>query len=432
MIADITKFGAVESDALSTPSIQAAIDACHFAGGGEVVVPEGIFRVGTIWLRSNVTLRLLSGAMLVGSERAEDYSNVPDDLQNLEENYPPATNRIIADTDSYSRWNRAVIKAVGAENIAVIGEKYSYIDGVDCWDGDGEEGYRGPHGVNLKSCKNVILSGYTLKNSANWAHALFACENVSINGVKVLGGHDGIDIFVCKNVEISDCTLHTGDDCIAGYGSLGVKVRGCDFSTACSVFRFGGTDVYISDCTQSGDSLFCHRFKLTDEEKKCRHAASHECRRNTLTAFLYYCDTRYVPLATPGNIVFDGVKFDSVDAVFHINFGNHIWCSGTPLASVTFKNCSFGGVCESTYIYADDTLPFELTLENVNIGARSGFEAADVIEAARFSKITMKNVRFSGYDSPTVSVCCDGQICAECTDSFSVVKKPYELNRNSK
>lgn len=432
MTYDIREYGARESDALSGAAIQTAIDECHRCGGGEVVVPEGVYRVGTIWLRSNVTLRLASGAMLVGSERADDYAYVPADLLNLSENYPPSTNSFCSDTDSYSRWNRAIIKAIGAENVAVIGEKYSYIDGVDCWDGMGEEGYRGPHGINLKSCRNVTLSGYTLKNSGNWAHAIFACENVKINNIKVLGGHDGIDIFVCKNVEIADCVLHTGDDCVAGYGSVNVTVRGCDFSTACSIFRFGGTNVRVSDCKQSGESLFSHRFKLTEKEKLMRNATSELCRRNTLTAFLYYCDSRYIPLDTPGNIVFENVSFDAVDAVFHMNYGNHLWCSNTPLASIEFKNCSFGGVCESTYIYGDDEIPFEITLDKVNIKAKSGYEGIDVIDGARFSKITMRHVRFMNFTSPNITTSFGGIIDAENTDSFSVTEKAYTLNKNSK
>lgn len=432
MLADIREFGAKEGDALVSPAIQAAIDAVYKAGGGEVIIPEGIFRTGTLWLRSNVTLKLLSGAMLVGSDRADDYAYVPEDMQNLSANFPESTNKVIPDTDSYSRWNHAIIKAIGAENIAVIGEKYSYIDGVDCYDANGEEGYRGPHGINLKSCRGVTLSGYTLKNSANWAHALFACENVTFSGIKVLGGHDGIDIFVCKDVKINNCTLHTGDDCIAGYGSLRVTVSDCDFNTACSIFRFGGTDVLVKNCKQSGVSPFAHRYTLTASEKQERLVTNESCRRNTLTAFLYYADTRYVTLDTPGNIVFENMSFDSVDAVFHMNYGNHVWCCGTPLASVTFRNSTFGGVCEPTYIYADEKLPFELTLENVEICAKSGFESLPVIDGARFSKITMRDVRFSGFSAPTVTTSCGGVIDAENTDSFAVIKKPYVKYENSK
>ena len=43
---NVVDFGARVTDCLVTTNIQAAIDACHRAGGGEVVVPEGVFRTG--------------------------------------------------------------------------------------------------------------------------------------------------------------------------------------------------------------------------------------------------------------------------------------------------------------------------------------------------------------------------------------------------
>ena len=49
---NIVDYGARIGDRLQTKSIQAAIDACHAAGGGEVVVPEGVFRTGGIELKS--------------------------------------------------------------------------------------------------------------------------------------------------------------------------------------------------------------------------------------------------------------------------------------------------------------------------------------------------------------------------------------------
>ena len=42
-----------------------------------------------------------------------------------------------------SRWNNALIKAVNAENVAIIGEEKSFLDGSDCFDELGEENYRG-------------------------------------------------------------------------------------------------------------------------------------------------------------------------------------------------------------------------------------------------------------------------------------------------
>ena len=43
------------------------------AGGGRVVITEGTFKTGSIQLRSYVELHLESNAVLLGSERWEDY-----------------------------------------------------------------------------------------------------------------------------------------------------------------------------------------------------------------------------------------------------------------------------------------------------------------------------------------------------------------------
>ena len=61
--------GAVE---LQHKKIQNAIDNCFKQGGGEVIIPKGKYRLGDIRIRSNVTLRLESGAYLMGSNDPED------------------------------------------------------------------------------------------------------------------------------------------------------------------------------------------------------------------------------------------------------------------------------------------------------------------------------------------------------------------------
>lgn len=71
---DIKKYGALgDGVAVETQAIQEAIDACHGAGGGVVRVPAGDFQIGTICLKSNITLSLDYGASLLGSKNLADY-----------------------------------------------------------------------------------------------------------------------------------------------------------------------------------------------------------------------------------------------------------------------------------------------------------------------------------------------------------------------
>jgi polygalacturonase len=57
------------------PAIRAAIEACHKAGGGRVLIPAGNwFCAGPIVLLSNVNVHLQAGAHIYFSNRPEDYA----------------------------------------------------------------------------------------------------------------------------------------------------------------------------------------------------------------------------------------------------------------------------------------------------------------------------------------------------------------------
>jgi polygalacturonase len=70
---DAKTYGAAGSGTiLDTAAIQRAIDAAA-AAGRTVYLPAGRFLSSTITLKSNVTLHLSPGAVLLGSTRMEDY-----------------------------------------------------------------------------------------------------------------------------------------------------------------------------------------------------------------------------------------------------------------------------------------------------------------------------------------------------------------------
>ena len=56
---NILDYGAKKSHTeVSTKAIQSAIDAAFENGGGTVIVPQGVFVTGTLFLKSNVTFKL--------------------------------------------------------------------------------------------------------------------------------------------------------------------------------------------------------------------------------------------------------------------------------------------------------------------------------------------------------------------------------------
>ena len=64
--------------------------------------------------------------------------------------------------------------------------------------------------------------------------------------------------------------------------------------------------------------------------------------------------------------------------------------------------------------YGDETVKFDLSLENVNIEIRKGYEDIDLINACNFDTIKMKNVRVKNLSGEClVRTWSDGNIAAE-------------------
>jgi len=222
----ITDFGARVCDKLQTEAIQSALDACFLASGGKVIIPKGIFLTGGLRLRSNTTLYLESGAILRGSRDNNDYSAyLSDKIEPIDTTNVPTPPKPSRSTDPFSKWNNGIIKIVNAKNVSIIGEVGSYIDGVNCFDAEGEENYRGPHAINVYNSENLYFEGYTVVDSANWAHNIYNSQNITAINVTVYGGHDGFDVRTCDNILIENCVFRTGDDCIAGFDNKNVKIR---------------------------------------------------------------------------------------------------------------------------------------------------------------------------------------------------------------
>ena len=60
-----------------TREIQALIDRAAAEGGGIITVTPGVHLTGSLFFRKGVNLRLLEGAVLLGSTDPSDYPTVP-------------------------------------------------------------------------------------------------------------------------------------------------------------------------------------------------------------------------------------------------------------------------------------------------------------------------------------------------------------------
>ena len=388
---------------------QKAIDNCFLNGGGEVIIPTGIYRIKGLRLRSNVTLHLLEYAMLIGSRDYKDYFILDnDELEPVDSALldPTDWERVTGEAKRIkfhkygSRWHNAMIRAFNAENIAIIGERGSIIDGDNCFDAGGEEKYRGPHGVSIINCEHVVLKGYTARNTGNWATEVQNTNNLLVQNVLVLAGHDGVHMTTCEDVIIKDCEFHTGDDCVAGFDNKNIIVCDCKLNTACNAFRMGGTNIFIHHCEISAPPTYLFRGAMTVEEKRGNIMANDAAfakdfsRANTLSLFTYYADPSVIIKNLATNIVIRDCKVSGTQRFLHFNYsGNEPWQNNKPLLDIKFENIVATDIEMPLTAYGDKENPFELTLSNVEFSFKKGFEQNPFMHVANFKKIKLKNLK---------------------------------------
>ena len=296
---DITRYGAAsDGKRIATGSIAQAIRACHAAGGGQVLVPRGVFLTGAIQLKSNVNLHLAAGATLLFSRDPKDYLPIV-----------------------FTRWEGVecmnyspFIYAFEQSNIAISGA--GTLDGqADCehwwpWKGRtecgwkkgdanqaksrdaviqaaekdvpvadrvlGEGHYLRPQFVQPYRCTNVLVEGVTVRNSPMWEIHPVLCRNVIVRDVKIDShgpNNDGCNPESSTDVLIQKCMFDTGDDCIAiksgrnrdgrrvGVACQNLVVQGCVMKDGHGGVTIGSEasgdvrNVFVEDCRMDSPNL---------------------------------------------------------------------------------------------------------------------------------------------------------------------------------
>ncbi len=389
----------------ATAVIQNALDEVFLSGGGTVEIEKGLYNIGAIRVRSHTTLYLKSGAYLKATRVPEDYDILEydkieplcDEDTKKEEYYRPGKHQLAAGWITYpcSRWNHAIIRIFDAKNVSVIGEDGAVIDGSDCYDALGEEFYRGPHGISLIRSENVVCSGYTIKNTGNWAHISSNSRNLSFKNIKVLGGHDGVHLQGTDNVQIEKCEFFTGDDCVAGVDCNNVTVKNCVMNTACSAFRFGGTNTVVEGCKMYGPGIYSIRGMLSIEDKINGTTTPNTGRKNMLSVFTYYADFSFPIRNEPGNIVFKNCTCDTIDRFINYDYsGNNAYQCNRPLSSVSFDGLKLSGIKIPLFLHGDSDIPVRVQLSNSEIEFTEPVDA--LIYAKNCGVVTLKNVKISG------------------------------------
>ncbi|MBR7061657.1 MAG: cyclic nucleotide-binding domain-containing protein [Clostridia bacterium] len=379
-IIDIRDFGAAAGRSeLQTEAIQRALDAC--AGtGGVVSVPKGVFRTGGLLMHYDTEFHLCAGAALIGSDDCEDYPvfPVPDGVD-LRTDMEMITHYY--NDRPWKEYRRAILSAYGERNVAVTGEAGAVINGADCFDANGEEGFRGPHGLFFSNCENIRLEGYTIERCGNFMHQIDNSVHIRMRGVTSLAGHDGVHLHCCRDTLIENCAFITGDDCVAGINIRGLTLRGCELNTSCDLFRIGGTDITVEDCHMYGPGKYPHR--MTVVRGKNDVLPDHMGRHNLLTVVEYFSSETYPSEVPADRIVFRNCTIENPDRFMHYEYGTHTLQTGTPLTGLTIEDCVISGVLYPSLVKAKADAPLTVTLRRVKAtGADGGpidlFDGQDV------------------------------------------------------
>ena len=199
-------------------AIQNAVDTASAAGGGRVIIPAGQYLSGSVLLKDNVELYLESGAVLISSLDPVDIKL-----------FPQGGNGVNPD-DTADGWQSGFfLGASHAKNVTISGMGTIYGQGDQVFlDKNEDNGFHEcpktceafrPRMMLFEDVENFTVRDVTLKDAAFWTLHMAGCQNVRIDGIKILNddrgaNNDGIDPDCCRNVVIANCIVSTGDDAI--------------------------------------------------------------------------------------------------------------------------------------------------------------------------------------------------------------------------
>ena len=231
---NIVKYGAVsDTTKLSTKALQRAIDICSAAGGGRVVVPAGSYKIGSIFLKSNVHLHLERGATLYGSTKLEDYKPVKTDYVSF-------------------RTQQQTIQLIFADKVSNV-----VIDGYGTIDGQGrafvkravtDEGITRPHLLRFIQSQDITIRDITLRNSGCWMQHFLACDRIKIDGITIYNrstkNNDALDLDGCHEVIVTNLISDSDDDGITLKSTSprlceNITISNCIVSSHCNAIKLG-------------------------------------------------------------------------------------------------------------------------------------------------------------------------------------------------
>ncbi len=201
-----------------TNAIQCAIMACP--KDSRVLVPEGVYKISSIFLKSDLTLELAKGAVLSAFTEREKFPVLPGIIESYDEEKEYNLGSWEGNPiDTFS----AIICGINVKNVTITGE--GIVDGntsFDNWWKNCKErviAWR-PRLFFINHCENVTMHGITVQNSPSWTLHPYFSKHLKFIDVKIknpANSHntDGLDPESCQDVLVLGTYISVGDDCIA-------------------------------------------------------------------------------------------------------------------------------------------------------------------------------------------------------------------------
>ena len=386
----ITAFGATgDAKTLNTRAIQEAIDAAEAAGGGVVVVPEGRFLTGSIFLKPGVELQLEKGGVLLGSQDIEDY---PVQMTRIEGKAQP--------------WRMALVNARGVDGLRIYGEGELNGNGAPFWAAFWQRRRENPACTNLEverprilyveRCNDVWIRGVKLRDSGFWNLHVYRCQDVTIEGLDIEApdgpppnrapSSDGIDIDSCQWVTVKGCRISVGDDSIALKGTKGIHAL--DDESSPPVHH-----ILIEDCVYDGGHGVA---TMGSEATVVRDVTVRNCvvnGDNSLVRLKLRPDTPQ----TYENLLFENIELNGVGRIFNVNsWTQFLDLQGhEPPASVvrnvTLRNIKgrFGSM--GSLVGNPNDVITGITLESIDLKLEK-----EVLQMGPVEKLAVRNVVING------------------------------------
>lgn len=351
---------------MNTATIQRAIDEIFRLGGGVVYMPPGTFLTGGLELKSRVTLYLETGCVLLGSSLIEDYAYHPG---------PPFR----GDANGHH-----LIFAQNADDVALCGLGTIDGQGEAYWEPNPARATDLPENawkdvasghmmakydnlrpspmVEFAQCRNVRISGLTLRNSAGWTLRPVACQTVVIDGVRIRNPYygrntDGIDITASREVMVSNCDILTGDDAIClksenPYGDLlptkNITVTNCVLSSASNGFKLGTASHGVFE-----NIVFSNSVIYTDSGSPLN------------TRVIGGINVEVVDGGSADGVVVSNIRMENVRAPIFVRLGQRTMRQGTFLRNVLIEGVDAAGSMVTSSITGVFGLrPSDITVSN--------------------------------------------------------------------